>query len=432
MDNQQVESSLSCDIRIKSRKANASDCINFLRPGIDISLLLGYRNDSDQFNPIPSSWVDAKIHSIERKPHKSGQCLCDFYLNFFDHQEAIAFDIDQIYILQRLQHNTCEGLLEKNNSFEVKPTYRWGSSEDCFTLSESRLMLEKFYSDLSWFVTTSRLKKTSFIIRSDQNKIVAENQTLGGGELDFDCTEIVSGPQHDDDAASCFSDIIRLLDSAPSVKSGALSSNMVEIVAPDSEGVMTLFRELKEIFSMSNGVDSFDQATITKAQSLVEELRPLLLQLPKSSREAFHVFDMFITSLAANKPLLAAVASHDQAIVFMNEIRQEALALKAEAEAIHQERAQKRQKISTRATKIDRLKRKLATLEQEQLNDKAEEKQMTDKLTQGVQHSNPVMARAIDVKNTLSFLPDANYNKGVLIRQELEALLTDAVPLAST
>ncbi|MCI46826.1 hypothetical protein A2U01_0068067, partial [Trifolium medium] len=82
---------------------------------------------------------------------------------------------------------------------------------------------------------------------------------------------------------------------------------MVEIVVPDSQGVMTLFRELKEIFSMSAGVDSFDQATITKAESLVEQLRPLLLQLPKSSREAFHVFDMFITSLAANKPLLEAV-----------------------------------------------------------------------------------------------------------------------------
>jgi hypothetical protein len=51
---QQIQSNLSSDIRIKSRKANSSDCINLLRPGIDISVLLGYRNDNDsgKFNLI--------------------------------------------------------------------------------------------------------------------------------------------------------------------------------------------------------------------------------------------------------------------------------------------------------------------------------------------------------------------------------------------
>ncbi|GAU29416.1 hypothetical protein TSUD_149860 [Trifolium subterraneum] len=208
---------------------------------------------------------------------------------------------------------------------------------------------------------------------------------------------------------------------------------MVEIVAPNSEQrVMTLFRELKEIFSVSSGVDSFDEATIIKAKSLVEELRPLLLQLPKSSREAFHVFDMFTTSLAVNKHLLAAVATHEQAIVSMNEIRQKALALKEEADALHQKRAEKRQKMSTRATKINELRRQLAKLEQEQLNDMAEDDKITDKLTEGVQQSNPVLEKAIGVKDTLSILSEEKYNKGVLIRGELQALLKDAVPLAST
>jgi len=61
----------------------------------------------------------------------------------------------------------------------VKP-YRWDSSEDCSSLSESRLILGRFLSDLSWFVTTSFLKKVSFGIRSVQNKIVyhvMENNT---------------------------------------------------------------------------------------------------------------------------------------------------------------------------------------------------------------------------------------------------------------
>ncbi|PNX79459.1 hypothetical protein L195_g035445 [Trifolium pratense] len=118
-------------------------------------------------------------------------------------------------------------------------------------------MLGKFYSDLLCQIAT-------------ENKIV-------GVEVPGYSTEIIGGPQHNDDVVSCFSDILRLLDFAPSAKFGA-SSLMVVIVAPDSQGVMTLFRELKEIFSMSAGVDSFDQATITKAQSLVEQLRPLLFQ----------------------------------------------------------------------------------------------------------------------------------------------------------
>ncbi|GAU29417.1 hypothetical protein TSUD_149870 [Trifolium subterraneum] len=47
---------------------------------------------------------------------------------------------------------------------------------------------------------------------------------------------------------------------------------------------------------------------------------------------------------AANKPLLVAIASHDQAIVSMNEIREEALALKEEAEALHQKMGSKEAK----------------------------------------------------------------------------------------
>ncbi|CAJ2644126.1 unnamed protein product [Trifolium pratense] len=184
MDTQQIQSPLSSDIRIKSRKATSSDCSNFLRPRIDISMLLGYcyKDNPDQFGPIPI-WMDARINSIHRQPHESDQCSCQFFVNFYDDQGSLgtelktldkvnnAIGIDQIFILQRLQHNTCDGLLKKNDGIEVKP-YRWDSSEDCSSLSQSRLLFGKFLADLSWFVTTSFLKKVSFRIRSAQNKIV--------------------------------------------------------------------------------------------------------------------------------------------------------------------------------------------------------------------------------------------------------------------
>ncbi|WJX38511.1 DNA repair and recombination protein RAD54-like protein [Trifolium repens] len=184
MVTQQIQSPLSSDIRIKSRKATSSDCSNFLRPGIDISMLLGYcyKDNPDHFGPIPMC-MDARIKSIHRQPHESDQCSCQFYVNLYDEQGSLgtelktldkkvnAIGIGQIFILQRLQHNTCEDLSKKNDNIEVKP-YRWDSSEDCSSLSQSRLLFGKFLSDLSWFITTSFLKKVSFRIRSAQNKIV--------------------------------------------------------------------------------------------------------------------------------------------------------------------------------------------------------------------------------------------------------------------
>ncbi|AES78270.2 chromatin remodeling complex subunit [Medicago truncatula] len=178
MDTQQMQTPLSSDIRIRSRKATSFDCSSFLRRGMDISML----QISDQFRPIPTS-IDARINSIQRQPHESDQCSCQFYVNFYEDQgslgrniktlnkEVYATGIDRIFILQRLQHNSCEGLIKNSDSSEVVKPYRWDSSEDCSSLSESRLILGRFLSDLSWFVTTSFLKKVSFSIRSVQNKI---------------------------------------------------------------------------------------------------------------------------------------------------------------------------------------------------------------------------------------------------------------------
>lgn len=122
-------------------------------------------------------WLDAKISSIQRKPHKS-QCSCQYYVNFYVTQgslgteirtlskEVKAVGIDQICILQRIARN----------SSEDQP-HRWASSEDCSTVAETKLLLGKFLSDISWLVATSVVKKVSFCSRSLQNKIVY--QVLG-------------------------------------------------------------------------------------------------------------------------------------------------------------------------------------------------------------------------------------------------------------
>jgi len=48
-----MQTPLSSDIRIRSRKATSFDCSSFLRRGMDISML----QISDQFRPIPVSLI---------------------------------------------------------------------------------------------------------------------------------------------------------------------------------------------------------------------------------------------------------------------------------------------------------------------------------------------------------------------------------------
>ncbi|KAL5734437.1 hypothetical protein ACOSP7_032298 [Xanthoceras sorbifolium] len=161
------------NLRVKSRRATLSDCTCFLRPGIDVCVLSASRNEesSDEENEDPV-WVDAKICSVERKPHET-ECSCQFYVNFYVNQgplgsekgalsaETESVGIDQINILQRLEKEACED-----------QHYRWNYSEDCSSLQKSKLFLGKFLSDLSWLLVASVLKQTSFDVRSVQNKIV--------------------------------------------------------------------------------------------------------------------------------------------------------------------------------------------------------------------------------------------------------------------
>ncbi|KAJ9160389.1 hypothetical protein P3X46_025796 [Hevea brasiliensis] len=170
------------NIRVKSRQAMMSDCTCFLRPGVDVCVLPSPQNEENL-----EVWADAKINSIERKPHES-QCECQFFVKRYVNQGPLGSEkgtlskdievvgIDQICILQKLQKNPCEGRY-----------YRWDSSEDCSCVQRTKLFIGKFSSDISWLVVASVLKQIAFDVRAVQNKIVYE--ILG---CDGDCDSIKS------------------------------------------------------------------------------------------------------------------------------------------------------------------------------------------------------------------------------------------------
>ncbi|XP_059666793.1 SNF2 domain-containing protein CLASSY 2-like [Cornus florida] len=169
-----VENIPMSNLRIRSRKAILSDCTCFLRPGLDICTLVTpqHEENSGEEENLEPVWFDAKIKSIERKPHQS-KCDCQFYVSFYASQgppsmskkslskEINMVQIDQISILQKLKHNPCEN-----------EHYRWNFSEDCSSLQTFKLFTGKFSSDLSWLVVASVLKQIVFDVRSIQNRIV--------------------------------------------------------------------------------------------------------------------------------------------------------------------------------------------------------------------------------------------------------------------
>ncbi|KAH9767286.1 SNF2 domain-containing protein CLASSY 1 [Citrus sinensis] len=209
------------NLRIRSRKATSSDCTCFLRPGIDVCVLSASQDAecSDEENEEPV-WVDAKISSIERKPHE-GQCSCQLYVKFYINpgplgsergalsKETKLVGIDQITILQKLGRDACEDQY-----------YRWNFSEDCSSLQKTKLLLGKFSSDLSFLLVASVLKQTAFDIRSVQKKIVY--QVLGS----------------DDDNSS--PDSINHLNAINfKVEDGVSTSHLFQFIPPDTKEVST-------------------------------------------------------------------------------------------------------------------------------------------------------------------------------------------------
>lgn len=119
--------------------------------------------------------MDAKIRSIEKK-HDGLTCNCEFYISFYVDQGPDLYlinkklsrattmvTIDQISVLQRLELKPYESQY-----------YRWGYSEDCFSVQKFKLFSGMFCSDLSWLIVASVLKQTAFDIRSMKSHIVYE------------------------------------------------------------------------------------------------------------------------------------------------------------------------------------------------------------------------------------------------------------------
>ncbi|XP_047978811.1 SNF2 domain-containing protein CLASSY 1-like [Salvia hispanica] len=164
-------------LRIRSKRATVSDCISFLRQGVDVCVFSTFHNpeDSDDETRDEPVWVDAKIRSIERK-HDGASCNCEFNISFYLDQgpdlyllnkklckATTMLKIDQISLLQKLELKPLEGNY-----------YRWGSSENCFSVQKSKLFSGMFCTDLSWLIVASILKQTAFDVRSINNHIVYE------------------------------------------------------------------------------------------------------------------------------------------------------------------------------------------------------------------------------------------------------------------
>ncbi|KAJ7959593.1 SNF2 domain-containing protein CLASSY [Quillaja saponaria] len=67
----------------------------------------------------------------------------------------------------KLERNPCED-----------QHYQWGSSESCYALTDTKLLLKEFLGDVSWLLVASVLKQVAFNVRSVEKKIVY--QVLGG------------------------------------------------------------------------------------------------------------------------------------------------------------------------------------------------------------------------------------------------------------
>ncbi|CAE6074662.1 unnamed protein product [Arabidopsis arenosa] len=158
-------------LRLRSRKATLIDCTSFLRPGIDVCVLYQKDVTLDEETPEPV-WVDARILSIERKPHES-ECLCTFHVSVYIDQGCIGLEkhrMNKVPVLVGLNQIAILQKFCKEQSLDRY--YRWRYSEDCSSLVKTRLNLGKFLPDLTWLLVTSVLKNIVFQIRTVHEKMV--------------------------------------------------------------------------------------------------------------------------------------------------------------------------------------------------------------------------------------------------------------------
>lgn len=191
--------------RIRSRKANLADCTCLLRPGIDVCVNTIYQPPDEESNDEESDdeesddedsepvWIDAKINSVERKPHEDNKCECVFHVNIYMKQGPVGLirkavikdvktiNLDQISIIQKLDGKPIEN-----------KHYRWNQSEDCTSRRIFKLFTGKFSADISWLIVTSIFKQLVFDVSSVENRIVYQIWD-GDGEKSLPDSENHSG-----------------------------------------------------------------------------------------------------------------------------------------------------------------------------------------------------------------------------------------------
>ncbi|PKA67256.1 CHD3-type chromatin-remodeling factor PICKLE [Apostasia shenzhenica] len=175
-DTSTIEKEICGDyIRLRSRKANAYDCSNLLKVGVDVCVLstrhnLEKSNEESQLHfPL---WYDAKIISKKSGIHNS-RCSCLFSVIIYKERalsatgKNIVFEraeivtIDRIAILQRLSGEPCETEFHK-----------WSFSDDSISSSRSKFLSGIVSSEVSWLVVLSILKRISFHIKLLHDSIV--------------------------------------------------------------------------------------------------------------------------------------------------------------------------------------------------------------------------------------------------------------------
>ncbi|KAJ1699062.1 hypothetical protein LUZ63_007574 [Rhynchospora breviuscula] len=108
-------------LRMRSRKATSLDCCHFLRPGIDVCVLLPQPASSNSDNESPSQhlvWLDARIIKIKRSHADTCNCVFAVMPYKYDgpiHMQKLVSDHTSITLVKISHISILQGLCDKSD-----------------------------------------------------------------------------------------------------------------------------------------------------------------------------------------------------------------------------------------------------------------------------------------------------------------------------